>query len=133
MSRLLRLVHGERGASLVESLVATALLGLALVVLMGSFGTLAIASRDAEQVAAGQGFARAQASRIKAAPYQANGDYGAWYEPVPAGLGRSVATAWWTGASWSATQNANGLERVTITVTGGGRTVARLELLKADR
>ena len=124
---------GERGAVLVESLVASALLGIALVVLVGSLSTLAIASRDAGRIAGAQALARAQAARIKAAPYRANGDYSASLEPVPAGLARTVDTAWWTGAGWSATQNANGLERITITVTSVTSTVARLEVLKADR
>lgn len=124
----------ERGGSLIEALVASVLLGVALIVLMGSLSTLALASRQAEQVAVGQAVARAQAARIKAAPYQAGGDYSAYYEPMPAGLSRTVTTAWWDGvAPWTPTANASGLQRITLTITYGGSTSSRLEIVKADR
>jgi type II secretory pathway pseudopilin PulG len=126
--------RNERGGSLVEVLVAVTLLGLALVVLLGSFSTLAIASRNAERVALAQAVSRAQAARIKAAPYQAVGDYSAYYETLPAGLSRSVSTTWWDGVSaWSGSQNANGLEKLVITISGGGSTAARVEFVKANR
>jgi Tfp pilus assembly protein PilV len=126
--------RNERGGSLVEVLVAVTLLGLALIVLLGSFSTLAIASHNAERVAQAQAVSRAQAARIKAAPYQADGNYSAYYETLPSGLSRAVATTWWDGVSaWSGTQNANGLQRVVITISGGGSTAARLELVKANR
>ncbi len=124
----------EAGGSLVETLVAVTLLGLAMMVLLGSFSTLAVASRLAEQASLAQAVSRAQAARIKAAPYQATGDYSAYYEPLPAGLTRSVTTTWWDGTSaWSATQNALGLEKVVITISNAGSTVARVELAKANR
>jgi len=135
MAGLLRRIHRqERGGALIESLVAAALLGIALVYLVGSLSTLTIASRQSEQVAVGQSLARAQATRIKAAPYQADGDYSSVLEPVPAGLSRTVTTHWWDGSGdWTATQNASGLQRVTVSVDAGGSTVASLELVKADR
>jgi type II secretory pathway pseudopilin PulG len=126
--------RNERGGSLVEVLVAVTLLGLALVVLLGSFSTLAIASRQAERVALGQAMSRAQAARIKAAPYQAAGDYSAYYETMPTGLSRAVATTWWDGVSaWTGSQNANGLQKLVITISGGGSTAARVEFVKANR
>lgn len=128
-----RLHREERGAGLVEALVATTLLGVAMVVLMGSFSTLALASREAQQVASAQALARAQASRIKAAPYLSDGDYSAYYEPLPAGLTRTAATTWWTGATWSAAQNANGLQQISLTIGYGGTPVATLSFAKADR
>jgi Tfp pilus assembly protein PilV len=131
---LLRRLHrDERGAGLVEALVATTLLGVAMVVLMGSFSTLALASRQAQQVASAQALARSQAARLKAAPYVASGDYGAYYEPLPAGLTRTVSTSWWTGAAWSATQNSNGLQQISLTIRYDGTPVATLAFAKADR
>ena len=131
---LRRASRDEWGGTLVETLVAVALLGLALVVLMASFSTLAIASRQAEQVALGQATARAQVARIKAAPYQANGDYTAYLETLPAGLSRTVTTTWWDGTSaWTGTQNANGLEEIVVTISGGGSAVATLDFVKANR
>lgn len=135
MKTLLRAAsRDERGGSLVEALVASALLGVALVVLMGTLSTMAIASRQAEQVAIGQATTRAQAARIKAAPYQALGDYSAYYEPMPAGLSRTLTITWWDGATpWTATPNGSGLQRITLTISYAGSTISELQLVKADR
>jgi Tfp pilus assembly protein PilV len=134
-SRALRTRLGdERGAALVESLVASVLLGVALLVLGGSYSTFAIASTSAKQVAIGQTFARAQAARIKAAPYQADGDYSAYYDSLPSGLSRSLAATWWDGTSaWSGTQNANGLQKLVLTITWQGDNIAVIEFVKANR
>ena len=60
--------------------------------------------------------------RISAAPYQANGDYSAYYEALPSGFSRAITVTWWDGTSaWSGTQNANGLQKVALTISQGGR------------
>jgi Tfp pilus assembly protein PilV len=124
----------ERGAALVESLVASVLLGVALLVLVGSYSTFAIASTSAKQIAIGQTFARAQAARVKAAPYQANGDYSAYYDSLPTGLSRGLSVTWWDGTSaWSGTQNANGLQKLVLTITWQGDNIAVIEFVKGNR
>ncbi len=135
MRRWLRRLHAdERGVGLVESLVSSALLGIALVVLMTSFSTFAITSRNAEDRAIGQALARAQAARIVAAPYQAAGDYSAYYETLPAGFSRTVAVTWWDGTSaWTGTQNALGLEKLVLSIDQGGTTITTLEFAKSSR
>jgi Tfp pilus assembly protein PilV len=135
MTRWLRRLHeDQRGVGLVESLVSSALLGIALMGLVASLSTFAIASRDAEDRAIGQAIARAQAARISAAPYQANGDYSAYYEALPSGFSRSVAVTWWDGTSaWSGTQNANGLQKVALTISQGGSPLASIDFPKASR
>lgn len=131
----LRRVHrDERGSGLIESLVASALLGIALIGLVGSLSTFAIASRDAEDVSLAQAVARAQAARIKAAPYVASGDYSAYFETLPAGVARSVTVRWWDGTSaWTSTPNAAGLQLVSETITVDGAPAAVLEFVKAAR
>ena len=135
MNRWLRRLHeDQRGVGLVESLVSSALLGIALVALMSSLSTFAIASRSAEDRAIGQTVARAQAARINAAPYQANGDYSSYYEVLPTGFARSITVTWWDGTSaWAGTQNANGLERIDMTISQGGSPLATIEFSKASR
>jgi Tfp pilus assembly protein PilV len=132
--RIRTTLRGERGASLVENLVASTLIALALLYLVGSYSTFALASNQAKQVAIAQAFARAQAARIKAAPYQASGDYSAYYDSVPSGLSRSVTVTWWDGTSaWSGTQNANGLEKLVLSVSYSGSTVSSIEFVKGNR
>lgn len=132
--RALRWHRDERGVGLVEALVSSALLGVALVALMASLSTFALASRQAEDRAIGQAFVRAQAARIAAAPYRADGDYSAYYETVPSGFARSVTVSWWDGTStWTGSQNANGLQRVELRVTRNGSTITSLEFAKASR
>lgn len=135
MRRSVRRLHeDERGVGLVESLVSSALLGIALMVLMASLSTFAIASRDAEDRAIGQAFVRAQAARIVAAPYQADGDYSSYYETLPPGFARTVAVTWWDGTSaWTGTQNANGLEKLVLTISQGGTALTTLEIAKSSR
>ena len=132
--RLRRLHEDQRGVGLVESLVSSALLGIALMGLVASLSTFAIASRDAEDRAIGQAIARAQAARIGAAPYQADGDYSPYYEALPSGFSRSITVTWWDGTSaWSGTQNANGLQKVALTISQGGSPLASIEFPKASR
>ena len=135
MKRWLRRLHAdERGVALVESLVSSALLGIALVALMASLSTFAIASSGAEGRAIGQSIARAQAARISAAPYQTNGDYSAYYEGLPSGYSRSITVAWWNGTTaFTGTQNANGLQRVTLAISQNGSPLATIQFAKASR
>jgi hypothetical protein len=129
-----RLHHEQAGGSLVEALVASALLGTALITMMGSFATFAIGGHEVRQVAIGQALVRADAAHIKAAPYQSSGDYSVYLEPVPAGLIRTVSVTWWDGvSSWVGSQNANGVEKLALSVSLGGGAVATLEVLKANR
>jgi Tfp pilus assembly protein PilV len=135
MSRWLRRLHDdEQGVALVESLVSSALLGIALIALVGSLSTFAIASRDAEDRAMGQSVARAQAAAINAAPYQASGNYSAYYEALPTGFSRSITVTWWDGTSaWITPQNGLGLEKLMLTISQGASPLATIEFSKASR
>jgi Tfp pilus assembly protein PilV len=131
----LRLGKSDAGAAIIEALVATTLMGLALTFLLGSFSTLAIASRTAEQSSLAQATARAQAARINAAPYQANGNYSAYYEALPTGVTRSVTVTWWDYATlgWIGSQNAAGLEKIVLTMTYDSSPISSVEMVKANR
>lgn len=132
--RFIRRLHeDQRGDGLVEALVSSALVGIALMFLVGSLSTFAIASRNAEDRAIAQAFVRAQAARIVAAPYQANGDYTAYYDTLPTGFTRTVGVTWWDGVSVWTTQNANGLQKVTLTIDRNPQTVTDLVFVKSSR
>jgi Tfp pilus assembly protein PilV len=135
MNRRIRRIHAdERGSALVESLVASALLGIALVGLVGSLSTFALAGRQATDQGVALALTRAQAARIQAAPYQAGGDYSAYSEPLPSGFTEALTVTWWDGVSaWSASPNANGLQKLTVTVSVAGTPVATLDFAKASR
>jgi Tfp pilus assembly protein PilV len=129
-----RLLRDERGVGLVEALVSSALLAIALMGLMASLSTFALTSRGAEDRALGQAIARAQAARIVAAPYVASGDYSALYDALPAGFSRTITWTWWNGTTgWTSTQNANGLELFVLTINQGGNPVSTLEFAKSSR
>lgn len=64
-------VQGERGVSLLESLVAVAILGLAVVATLTALSTGSLAVATADQEATAQSLARWQLEEIKAAPYSA--------------------------------------------------------------
>ena len=132
--RFIRRLHeDQRGDGLVEALVSSALVGIALMFLVGSLSTFAIASRNAEDRAIAQAFVRAQAAKIVAAPYQANGDYTAYYDTLPTGFTRTVGVTWWDGVSVWTTQNANGLQKVTLTIDRNPQTVTDLVFVKSSR
>ena len=134
MAWVRRLRRDERGVGLVEALVSSALLGIALMGLMASLSTFALGSRAAEDRALGQAIARGQAARIVAAPYVASGDYSALYDALPAGFSRTVTWTWWNGATgWTSTQNANGLELFVLTISQNGNPVSTLEFAKSSR
>ena len=78
--------------------------------------------------------ARAQAARIVAAPYRADGDYSSYYEALPSGFARAITVTWWNGTSpWTGTQNANGLQKVAMTISHSGSPLATIEFSKASR
>ena len=133
MRGLRRLHRDERGVGLVEALVSSALLGIALMGLMASLSTFILTSRNAEDRAIGQALVRAQAARIVAAPYVDTGNYAAYLETLPSGFTRAITVTWWSGAAWVGVQNANGLEKLSLTISQGGSTLTTLEFVKSSR
>lgn len=135
MRRALRRLHtDERGVGLVEALVSSALLGIALMGLMASLSTFALTSRGAEDRAIGQALVRAQAARIVAAPYVATGVYSPYFETLPSGFTRAVTVTWWNGATaWTGAQNANGLQMIVMTISHDGTALTSLEFVKSSR
>jgi Tfp pilus assembly protein FimT len=111
---------GERGESLAELLVTISIMGIAIVVIVGALADGILASNVHRNHATADAAVRSVAECIKdrSQAYQASGTYGSC--AAPAGTTVSVTTAWWNGdspATFSSSQNNNGLQQLTISAT----------------
>lgn len=112
--------RSEAGDSLVEVLVAVAIISMALVILVASLSTGAFGVRVSSQLTTATNLVTAQMETIKGAPYDAGGAY----PLVSAPSGFTVIT--------STSVISPGLQMVTVTIAyeGGELTVTNL---KVDR
>jgi hypothetical protein len=111
--------RAERGETLVELLMTITILAIAVVAIAGGLGDAIFSSTLHRGHTTADGLVRTAAECIKdrSVTYQANGSYGSC---TP--LGVSITTKWWNGdapPTFSATQNGNGLESITISGTSG--------------
>jgi prepilin-type N-terminal cleavage/methylation domain-containing protein len=116
---------GEQGMTLVETLVAIAILGVSTSAFILALSTGAIAVRMQAEDARAQGLARSQMETIKAAVYDSTG---ASYSTIstPAGYSLSLNTN-------AALYSDSSIQKITITVLHNGTTVYSLEGYKVDR
>ena len=117
--------RGERGITLVEALVAIAILGggVLTMVLAMSGGALAV-RENGEQVVA-QGLARTEMEFIKDYPYDSGASsYPA--VPAPPGYGISVGVTGVPGAGVD-------IQKVTANITRDGEVIMTVEDYKVDR
>ena len=127
------MLSGDSGSTLVGELVAVAILGLALVVLLSAISTGMMGMAIVEKRVVGENLARRQLEEIKAAEYQEN------YPAIPVASPYSVAvtvTHWVspTGPFTTAMQSPDsGLQCITVTVSHDGEPATRLEGFKARR
>jgi prepilin-type N-terminal cleavage/methylation domain-containing protein len=113
---------GERGMTLVETLVALAILGVSVTAFILALSTGTIATRTLEEDALVQGLAQTQMETIKAAVYAAS------YTPMSAPSGYSIAVS----ASSSLYGDSN-IQKVTVAVSYSGSTLWTLEGYKVNR
>jgi type II secretory pathway pseudopilin PulG len=134
----------DRGESLLELLVAVAILGVAVVAIVGGIGVSVFMSDvHRKQATAGAGvrdFGEAVENQVMAGGYFACAAPAKYAAPagfaVPVGFTSSVASVkYWTGSAWSATCGADsGLQQVTLQVASGdGRASERLEVVVRKR
>ena len=132
------MLSGDSGSTLVGELVAVAILGLALVVLLSAVSTGLMGMAIVEKRVVGENLARRQLEAIKAADYQAN-PIGLPYPTIPVAGAYSVTvtvTHWIspTGPFTTAAQSPDsGLQCITVTVSHDGEPATRLEGLKVRR
>jgi len=118
-------LQSERGVTLVETLVAVGILGMALVMFLGGLSTGLLTTAQADRLSTAHELARSQMEYTKntaysAAPYT--------YPTVTPPTGYGVTSA----ASTITSGNAN-IELVTVQVTKGGAVVYSLEGYKVNR
>jgi type II secretory pathway pseudopilin PulG len=120
------LLRGEEGVGLVETLIAVAILAITLTVLLSavSVGSLAV-SRTEERVTA-ENLARSQLEYTKSEAYLTPPASYATITPSPPGYGIAVEAA-------SIPDTDDGIEKITVTVTRDGETLAVVENYKVDR
>ena len=111
----------EAGSSLVEILVAVAIIALTLTVLITALSTGALAVRNANRLTTANNLSASQLEVVKGADY----DPGGGYDIIPAPEGYSVLT--------SADVITTGLQQVTVTVSYEGETLMIISNHKVDR
>ena len=116
----------QRGISLVEPLIAVAILSLALVTFLGAFssGSLSIARTDRKVTA--EALATSQMEYTKSLLYVAPPTTYQSISPVPTGYTISANATSVVGKD-------SNIEKITVTVTFGGKTIFTLEDLKVNR
>ncbi len=118
------LLHSQ-GFTLIEVLIAMAILGLMCVVLASGISTAYRASIVSDEMAAAESLARRQIELIK------NADFALSYpvSSIPDGYdGYEVSVA-----ATQIFESYTDMQEITVTVTRGGRQVMELQTYKADR
>ncbi len=115
----------ERGITLVESIVAIAILGGGVLTLVLTMSGGALAVRENDQQAIAQGLARTQLEYVKNYPYAP----GATTYPavsVPDGYGIAVGVATVPGAN-------NNIQKITANITRDGAVIMTVQDYKVNR
>ncbi len=117
--------NGEEGVGLVETLVAVAILGTTLVVLIAAISTGSIGVATTEERVTAENLARSQLEYTKSQTYVTAPASYATVTP-PAGYAVSAEAASIPGADSS-------IQQITVTVTRGSETLLTVEDFKVDR
>jgi type II secretory pathway pseudopilin PulG len=123
LKRVRRTLAAERGASIVEELVAVTIVAAVAVTALLGLSTASLGTFGQRERTVAEALLIAQAESIKAASYRADGAYATVATPG----GYTVAL------SAPASTGVTGLDRLTITVSGGRQPSRVLTLLKGDR
>lgn len=114
-------VRGETGATLVEILVALAIIASTLTIFVIALSTGAFGVRTAERLTTANNLAASQLESIKGATYDAAGAY----VPIPALPGYAVAV--------TSREIVTGLQQITVTVSLQGETLSTVSNYKVNR
>lgn len=117
---------GEKGAGLVESLIAVAIMAIAVTAFLAAFSTGSLAVRRADKGVTAENLARSQLEYTKSQAYVAAPASYDTITPVPAGYSIS------SDATSIAGRDAN-IQKITVTATRDGKVLLVLEDFKLNR
>jgi type II secretory pathway pseudopilin PulG len=120
VNRKSQIVNRESGATLVEILVAVAIIASALVIFVSALSTGAFAVRTSDRLTTATNLASVQLETIKAAPYSPGG-----YSAISAPAGYVIAT--------TSSEIGAGLQQVTVTVSYQGDALVTISNYKVSR
>ena len=136
-SRFLRkFLTDQQGATLVEELTTVAIIGLGIVVLVAMITTGVIGVRLVDDKVLAESLARSQLELIKDAAYQPDPGTSPYPAVTPvSGYTVSVGIEYWnaTSSSFTTTLRNNGMQKITVTVTSNGDTLAQTAAFKVNR
>ncbi|MER5867075.1 type II secretion system protein [Kitasatospora sp. NPDC002040] len=129
--------RGEEGETLIEALVAVALIGIAFVAVLAGIGTAIISSARQQQVTGADSVVRSAAEKVIGDPYAPCA--GSYRTPTPpAGFTVTVEVEYWDGTGAFARRCPaadTGVQKVTLTVHPTGPHPVRdttLEVIKRE-
>lgn len=119
-------VSDERGVGLVESLIAVAIVGIALTALVATLSTGSIAVQRTDKRVTAENLTRAQLEYTKGQTYRVAPASYDIMTPLPAGYSMSAEASSISGADAD-------IQKITVTVSYNGNTVLVMEDFKTDR
>lgn len=122
-------IKGEKGISLIDTIVAVCLLGIVSAIFLGSMGTAAKATMISEERVTAEILARTQIEYIKDYPY----DYYATEYPVDPTLDIPYGWSMDNPTVEALHGTEDGIQKVTITVQCQERTIFSSFMYKVDR
>lgn len=131
-----RLWSGEAGFSLVEELVTVAVVALLLVIIIGAISTGSVGVGTANERVTAENVARSQLELIKDAAYSPDPTVVPYPTGSPVqGYTVDVGIEYWIAPSgpFTTTVRDDGLQKVTVSVSGSEGTLLQLEDYKVDR
>ncbi len=125
---------GESGLSLVEELVALAIVAVGVGFVLSTVGTATVGVTTTDEHVVAEALARSQIESIKNEVYRPQpAPY--LILTAPANYSLAITVDYWTAPNgpFNTTGPDNGLQRITVTVSHGGRTVLTLQDFKVSR
>jgi prepilin-type N-terminal cleavage/methylation domain-containing protein len=120
----------SQGFSMVETMVAVALLGVIVVTILGAFSTVSVATRRYGVTTNLDRLTRSEAEYIKSQTYQAKP--GAYANVVAPGFAFAVQILYYNplNQTFSAANNDAGLQQIVLTVTATARGTETVRFFK---